>query len=93
MSDTVGGQSGTSGLIVGDWNGDGNLDLASANFSANQVRILSNIGGGAFISGDTVGSQLGTSALAAGDWDGDEDLDLASANFGADAVGLLKNQP
>jgi len=38
----VGGKTGTSALATGDWDGDGDLDLASANFGANIVDALEN---------------------------------------------------
>ena len=76
---------------AGDWDGDGDLDLAVANFGADQVRILENDGTGGFsVPGPPITGQVGATALAAGDWDGDGDLDLAVANFGADQVRILE---
>lgn len=40
--DSVGSQTNTSGLASGDWDGDGDLDLASANFGASTVSVLEN---------------------------------------------------
>ena len=87
----IAAQAGTSALAVGDWDGDGYLDLASANFSANQVSLLFNDGTGVFAADMSVTGQTGTSALAAGDWDGDGDPDLASANTGVTQVRILVN--
>jgi hypothetical protein len=39
---TILGQTNTSGLASGDWDGDGDLDLASANSGYNTVDILEN---------------------------------------------------
>ena len=41
-ADTVSGQTDTRALAAGDWDGDGDLDLASANFGANTVDVLKN---------------------------------------------------
>ena len=78
-------------VVAGDWDGDGDLDLAVANFGADQVSILMNDGTGNFSVSSTIALQVGATALVAGDWDGDGDLDLAVANFGANNVTILKN--
>jgi len=88
---TVPGQVGASALAAGDLDGDGDLDLAVADFGANSVRILKNDGAGNFSVSSTIAGQLGATALVAGDWDGDGDLDLAVANFDANSVTILKN--
>jgi hypothetical protein len=90
-ADTVAGQLNVSGLAAGDWDGDGDLDLAVANNGASQVSILENDGTGDFTEADTVAGQLNAIRLAAGDWDGDGDLDLAVANNGASQVSILEN--
>ena len=66
-----------SSLTLGDFNGDGHLDLAVAN--AGGVTILLGDGAGAFQQGVTftTGSGFPTS-LAAGDFNGDGHLDLAA---------------
>jgi len=79
--------------VAGDWDGDGNLDLAVANFATNSVAILRNNGTGSFSSLSAIAGQIGISALAAGDWGGDGNLDLAAADNGSDSVHILKNQP
>ena len=40
------GQLGAIGLAAGDWDGDGDLDLAVANSSGDEVAILENDGTG-----------------------------------------------
>lgn len=90
---TISGQANAIALAAGDWEGDGDMDLAVANFGANQVRILTNDGTGNFSLLSTIGSQFGVSALSAGDFNGDGFLDLASADNGSDSVHLLTNQP
>ncbi len=79
----------TWSVAWGDWDGDGDLDLAvgngqfgsKASNSVNQIYV--NDGDGRF----TLESDIGTAAdnsraVAWGDWDGDGDLDLAVANYG-----------
>ena len=90
-ADTVGGQSGVLALAAGDWDSNGDLDLAAGNEGADQVAILENDGTGDFTPADTVAGQTGIVGLMSGDWDGDGDLDLAAANFGGDRVDILEN--
>ena len=93
VGDTVSGQTDIRALVAGDWDGDGDLDLAAANFSDSLVAVLRNDGSGHFTLAptDIVLGQIDVQALVAGDWDGDGDLDLASANFGSSVVGILIN--
>jgi hypothetical protein len=73
--------------------GDGDLDLAVANFGSNSITILKNDGTGSFSTLGAVGGQIGISALAAGDWDENGSLGLAAADNGSDSVHILNNQP
>ncbi|NTW60945.1 MAG: VCBS repeat-containing protein, partial [Nitrospirae bacterium] len=82
-----------SALATGDWDSDGNLDLAVANFSINNIAVLRNNGTGSFSSLGVIAGQFGISALVAGDWDGNGSLDLAAADNGSDSVHILDNQP
>ena len=50
---------GVSALAVGDWDGDGDLDLAAANFGSNSVAILKNDGSGNFTLSGTVAGRQG----------------------------------
>ena len=87
------GQTGVAALVTGDWDSDGDLDLAVANFSSNSITVLRNNGTGSFSLLSAVGGQIGINALAAGDWDGNGYLDLAAADSGSDIVYILTNQP
>jgi hypothetical protein len=87
----IAGQLGARGLAAGDWDGDGDLDLAVANFSANSVVVLENDPIGDFTDVQTIFPLLGATGLTSGDWDGDGDLDLAVANFSANTVVVLEN--
>jgi hypothetical protein len=66
----------TVGLAIGDFNGDGNLDLAIA--SAGSVTFLLGAGDGTFTQASGSPVALSTDGfLAAGDFNGDGKLDLA----------------
>ena len=93
VGDTVSGQTDIRALVAGDWDGDGDLDLAAANFSDSLVAVLRNDGSGHFTLAptDIVLGQIDVQALVAGDWDGDGDLDLAAANNGTSTVAILIN--
>jgi len=79
-------------LVTGDFNNDGNVDLAmssGAAFGAAYVKILFNDGFGNFIPGDNI--QVGGNDVIAADFDGDEDLDLAVSVTGSNAMSILIN--
>jgi len=88
---TVSVQFNAVALAAGDWDSDGTMDLAVANFGSNSVSILKNDGTGVFVQSSAVANQIGATAIVTGDWDGDGDLDLAVANFGANSISLLIN--
>jgi hypothetical protein len=87
----VAGQTDVRGVAAGDWDADGNLDLAAANFGASSVAILQNNGNGSFAALQTIPGLQGATALAAGDWNADGNLDLAVANFSSNSVAILQN--
>jgi hypothetical protein len=69
-------------VAVGDFNGDGKLDLAVANFFGQTVSILLGDGQGNFTSAPSVGVSS-PGSVAVGDFNGDGKLDLAVAsNYG-----------
>ncbi len=92
---TIDFQSGATALAAGDWDADGDLDLAVANKTAGagEVAILENDGTGIFTDIAAVTGMTGASAVVALDWDADLDLDLAVANpnAGAGEVAILEN--
>ena len=78
-------------VVVGDFNGDGRLDLAVANAGDGTVSVLLGRGDGTFQSPMqyTVGPRGRFSQIAVGDFNGDGQLDLAVSNFGSNNVGVL----
>ena len=76
-------------VAVGDFNGDGKLDLAVANARSNTVSILLGTGTGSFGAKTDFGTGSGPASVAVGDFNGDGNLDLAVANFVDDTVSIL----
>src|SRR5437870_5076706 len=64
-------------VAVGDFNGDGTLDLAVANFSSNSVSILLGTGTGSFAAATNFDVENDPLSVAVGDFNGDGKLDLA----------------
>jgi hypothetical protein len=76
-------------VAVGDFNGDGNLDIATANNdSGGSVTVLLGNGTGGFTAAPGSPFAVGTNpqSLAVGDFNGDGNLDIAAANFGSNSV-------
>ena len=75
---------------VGDFNGDGKLDLAVPDVATNTVNILLGNGDGTFQAPVTypVGAQ--PTALSVADFNGDGELDLAVGNNGDSTISILQ---
>ncbi|MSP60931.1 MAG: VCBS repeat-containing protein [Myxococcales bacterium] len=90
---TTGPYSGTrsSGLAIGDFNGDGRFDVATAGLTNNSPRaleILWNSGGGGL--GLFAPAGTGPRGIAAGKLDGDAFNDLVVANSGSGNITVLR---
>lgn len=72
--------SGTIGAVVGDFNADGNLDIATAKHSDSAVAVLLGDGTGGFGTAVSYPVDSGPLSVAVGDFNGDDNLDLATAN-------------
>ena len=79
-------------VVTADFNRDGKLDLAVANYNDSSVSVLLGNGDGTFQPGLTSAPGGAPLSLAVGDFDGDGKLDLATANRGGwDVSALLGN--
>jgi hypothetical protein len=78
-------------IVVGDFNGDGNVDIAANNTSLNRIAVLmgNGLGGLAAPAYYAVGSY--PLAIDAGDIDGDGDLELVSSNYTGGTWTLYEN--
>src|SRR5262249_57760912 len=76
-------------VAVGDFNGDGVLDLAVANGGYNDVSVLLGNGDGRFEVARSFGTGSCPISVAEGDFDGDGVLDLAVANYSSNTVSVL----
>ena len=78
-------------IAVGDINGDGELDLITANYGTNTLTVLTNNGSGVFGSNATLVVGNGPFSVAAVDLNGDGKLDLISANYDDGTLTVLTN--
>ncbi len=76
-------------VAVGDFNGDGKLDLAVASYMNNTVSIFLGDGKGNFTLASSLVTGTAPDAIAVGDFNGDGKLDLAVANSGGNAQGAI----
>jgi uncharacterized repeat protein (TIGR01451 family) len=80
-------------VVVGDFNGDGKLDLAVLNTVSNNVSILLGNGNGSFQTAKNFDADSRPSKLLAGDFNGDGKLDLAvfmTGNTSSSVVGEIR---
>jgi DNA-binding beta-propeller fold protein YncE len=82
-----------SGAVIGDFNADGNLDLASTNADLSTIGILYGNGDGTFqpLRGSWAGGRS-PAAIAPGDFNGDGLTDLFVTGAGDNTYSVLLNQ-
>ncbi len=78
-------------VFCADLDGDGDLDIAVANFDRNHVSVLKNNGDGTFQDPVNYATAGNPSSVFCKDLDGDGDQDLAVANAGSKNISILKN--
>jgi hypothetical protein len=76
-------------LTVGDFNGDGWLDVATVNSGSDDVTMLFGNGNGTFRSGTSFGVGRSPMFLTSGDLNHDAALDLIVAETGSDGIVVL----
>ena len=76
-------------MAIGDLNGDGKPDLATANYSSNTVSVLLGNGDRTFGARTDFATAGGPYSVAIGDLNGDGKPDLATANYGSNTVSVL----
>ena len=83
--------SSTVGLAAGDFNRDGRLDLAAANFGSNSVSLLLNGGGGILYNDQDKDLPTGRNpaGIVCADFNEDGIPDLALANSGSDTISVF----
>jgi hypothetical protein len=90
---TYGTSSTLAYVTVGDFNGDGKLDIAATDYSSGLVQIFLGAGDGTFTIAQSFATDTGGDPhpqnLVAGDFNHDGKLDLAIANSGSSTVGVL----
>src|SRR6266516_2467543 len=88
----AGSKNGPSGMAVGDFNGDGKLDLAVVNFGDWNIYVLLGNGVGTFQAARSVYFASGGGFpwyVVTADFNGDGKLDLAVSNYGDNSFSVL----
>jgi hypothetical protein len=76
-------------VVTADFNGDGRLDLAVANYKSSSVSVLLGNANGTFQAAQNSATGTWPGSLAVGDFNDDGKLDLATGNLGAVDMSVL----
>jgi FG-GAP-like repeat/FG-GAP repeat len=79
-------------IATGDFNGDGNIDVASASQTGSAVSVLPTIGAGTFMVAGRIPFNVGAfpSSLAVADFNHDGFLDVAATDEGSDNISVTR---
>lgn len=91
LDSTYGSGSSPHAIFTGDFDNDGDFDLATVNFGANSITVLKNNGSGVFSDRSDYAVGSGTRYIFGADFDDDGYMDLAIGNGGTDNVSVLLN--
>ncbi len=80
-----------SSIALGDFDGDGKIDVAVTNASSDSLSIFRNQGDGTFGTKKDVVVGSRPTSVAAADFDGDGDVDLAAVNTFGNTISVLLN--
>src|SRR5262245_43847376 len=76
-------------LLAGDFNGDGQVDIATSNTFTNNVSVLLGLGDGTFQPAQNFAVGALPYGIVAGDFNSDRRLDLATGNAGSNDASVL----
>jgi hypothetical protein len=80
---------GVSSIALGDVNGDGSPDVATASYAGGNVSVLLNKGDGSFEAKRVYATGLAPVSIALGDLNGDGKADVVTANLWDDTISVL----
>jgi hypothetical protein len=80
-----------TGITAADFDGDSDIDIATANFGGASASVLLNNGNGTFSPATTFAAGVNPYAVTAADLDGDSDADLAVGAQGTNSLMILLN--
>ena len=86
---STGANSAPECVRLGDVNGDGKLDIITANAGTNAISVLLNQGNGTFGAPTTFSTATHPTSIAVGDLNGDGRLDIVTANYATNNVSVL----
>lgn len=83
--------SGPYEIATGDFNGDGKLDIATANAAVATVSVLLNNGAGSFPTLSNYTTGTAPEGISVGDFNNDGKPDIVTANFTTNNISVLMN--
>ncbi len=78
-------------MTSGDYDGDGDIDLATANYNGTNFSVLKNNGDGTYAAAVNYAAGTNPFAMTSADIDNDGDLDVMLSNYNSASVSVYKN--